>query len=204
MTTLAITSFFGIMLALAVMPSASVALVVARSAGFGLRNGIATALGIVVGDLVFVAIAILGMSALAAMMGSLFSVFKYVGGAYLIYLGIKILRSRGSDLTISDNRHSTLVSSFASGFLLTMGDLKAIFFYASLFPTLLDLSTLSVADTAIIVAVTIVTVGGVKTAYAIAAKTITSRFQARSTSTRTQKVAGGLMVGVGSYIIIKA
>ncbi|MEX1117349.1 MAG: LysE family translocator [Terrimicrobiaceae bacterium] len=93
MTALSAASFFGIMLALAAMPSASVALVVARSSSLGLRNGIATAGGIVTGDLVFVAIAIMGMSALAMAMGPVFSAFKYVGGAYLIWLGIKLLRS---------------------------------------------------------------------------------------------------------------
>jgi len=81
MTLYSIASFFVIMLALAAMPSASVALVVARSSSFGFRNGIATAIGIVAGDLIFVAIAILGMSALAVVMGSVFSVFKYIGGA---------------------------------------------------------------------------------------------------------------------------
>ena len=205
MTPLAIASFFGIMLALAAMPSASVALVVARSSSLGLRNGIATALGIVAGDLIFVAIAILGMSALAIAMGSIFSVFKYVGGAYLVWIGIKLLRLKDIDnMATPDNSRSTLCSSFASGLLLTLGDIKAILFYASLFPTLMDLSDLSLSDIAIVVAVTVITVGGVKLSYAIAARTIVYHLQTRSISKRIKKLAGGLMVGVGSYIIIKA
>ncbi len=193
------------MLALAAIPSSSVALVVARSSSLGFRNGVATTAGIVAGDLIFVTIAIMGMSALAIAMGSLFSVFKYAGGAYLIWLGIKLLGSKKpSGMPITDNRGSTLLSSFSSGLLLTLGDLKAVLFYASLFPALMDLSSLSIYDITIVISLTIVTVGGVKLIYAIAARTIVANLQTRSVSKHTKSLAGGLMVAAGSYIIIKA
>jgi threonine/homoserine/homoserine lactone efflux protein len=205
MTPLALASFFVIMLALAAMPSASVALVVARSSSLGLRNGIATALGIVAGDLIFVSISILGMSALAITLGSVFSVLKYVGGAYLIWLGVKLLKSKETNgITSVDNSRSSLCSSFLSGFLLTLGDFKAIFFYASLLPTLMNLSDLSPRDIAIVVAVTVLTVGGVKILYAIAARMIVSYLQHRTATIHTKKIAGGLMIGAGSYIIVKS
>lgn len=191
------------MLALAAMPSASVALVVARSSSLGLRNGIATAIGIVAGDLIFVFIAILGMSALAVAMGSVFSVFKYIGGAYLIWLGIRLIISKESrELHLPDYRRSTLLSSFASGLLLTLGDMKAILFYASLFPALMNKTAFSLSDIITVITVTIITVGGVKLAYAIMALTIVSRLQARSASRHTKKVAGGLMIGAGGYTMI--
>ena len=55
---------FTIMIVLAAVPSCSVALVVTRAATLGIRDGAAVAAGIVVGDLTFAALAILGMSAL--------------------------------------------------------------------------------------------------------------------------------------------
>ena len=70
-------SLFGIMAALAAMPSTSVALVVTRSATLGVGNGIAVAMGIVLGDLVFIMLAILGLSVVAEAMGNLFVVIKY-------------------------------------------------------------------------------------------------------------------------------
>lgn len=204
MTPFAIASFFLIMLALAAMPSASVALVVARSSSLGLRNGIATIMGIVAGDLVFVAITILGMTALAFTMGSLFSVLKYIGGAYLIWLGFKLLKSKQSlSANVPDDRGTTLATSFASGLLLTLGDLKAILFYASLFPTLMDVSTLAGSDIVVVVAVTVITVGGVKLFYAMVARAIVTRLQTRRLSRHTKTIAGGLMIGTGSYILIK-
>ncbi|KAF3981550.1 MAG: LysE family transporter [Methylococcales symbiont of Hymedesmia sp. n. MRB-2018] len=85
----------GIILALALVPSAGVALVVTRTATLGTANGIAVSLGIVLGDLVFILLAILGLSVVAETMGSLFMVVKYFGGAYLVWLGISLLRHKG-------------------------------------------------------------------------------------------------------------
>jgi Putative threonine efflux protein len=205
MESVAILSFFVIMVALAAMPSASVALVVARSASLGVRNGIAVAIGIVVGDLVFVVMALLGMTVLAAAVGSLFSVFKYAGGIYLIWLGVKLLKSKETErVQAHDSRRSTLLASFVSGLLLTLGDMKAILFYASLFPMLIDTSGLVLRDLALIVSVTIIAVGGVKVAYAVSARAIVGRLRTRRTARHTKKIAGGLMIGTGTYIIIKA
>ncbi|MCD8482295.1 MAG: LysE family translocator [Verrucomicrobia bacterium] len=192
MDWLGLISFFLVMIALAAMPSASVALVVARSSGLGLLNGVATIAGIVMADLIFIGIAFLGMTALALAMGSIFSVLKYVGGAYLIWLGIQLLRSRGPmSLSVPDYRGGTLLSSFAAGLLLTLGDLKAILFYASLFPALMDMTALTVVDIIMIASLTILTVGGVKLVYAVAAGAIIKRLGQRELSRQTKRIAGG-------------
>lgn len=207
MTLVATLSLLLVMVALAAMPSASVALVVTRSATLGIRDGSTVALGIVLGDLVFVALAIFGLSVLAETMGAFFALVKYAGGAYLIWLGVALLRSRREVLPpAADSRSSTLLASFVSGFVLTLGDVKAILFYASLFPTFVDLASLSMLDVATIVIITITAVGGVKVAYAFTAQRIVERLLMRQNqdtkSVRT--VAGGLLVGTGSYLIAKA
>ena len=58
-------SLLAIMVSLAAIPSTSVALVVTRSVTLGVANGVATSLGIVLGDLVFILLAVLGLSAVA-------------------------------------------------------------------------------------------------------------------------------------------
>jgi len=205
MTILAAFTLCLVMLALAAIPSASVALVVTRSATLGVRNGAAVAAGIVIGDLVFVSLAILGMSALAESMGAFFAIFKYIGGAYLIWLGIGLLRSkREIALESVDTRRSTFLTSFASGLFLTLGDVKAILFYASLFPTFVDMANLTLAGIAGIVTITIVTVGGVKLAYAFVAHRIIFRLKKRQAQKYARLSAGSLMVGAGTYLIAKA
>src|SRR5690554_6318689 len=89
-----ILALFAAMVTLALVPSTSVALVVARSSSAGFSNGSAVAAGIVVGDLVFVFLAVFGMAVLAEVMGSFFLILRYLAGAYLIWFGISLMRSK--------------------------------------------------------------------------------------------------------------
>ena len=139
-------------------------------------------MGIVLGDLVFVAFAIYGLHAIAEAMGSFFAVARYAGGAYLIWLGVGLIRSRGkSSLGAADPSRSTLLASFVSGFVLTLGDVKAILFYASLFPAFVDVPSIGLGDAVAVVLITVTAVGGVKLAYAFAARKILLRFETKET-----------------------
>lgn len=207
MTLLESITLFSILVALAALPSSSVTLVVVRAATLGVANGVAVAVGIVVGDLVFVALAVLGLSVVAEKMGALFFIIKILGGCYLIWLGLSLLRSKGATLhkmEVPAAEVRNLVTSFLAGFVLTLGDVKAILFYVSLFPMFVDLATLTSSDIAIIVTVTILSVGSVKIVYAILASKIVQHSYNAVWRQATQKVAGGLMVGAGSYLVIKA
>lgn len=204
MTLFEISALFAAMTALALIPSTSVALVVARSSTAGFLNGAAVTAGIVAGDLVFVCLAVLGMAALAEIMGGLFLAIRYLAGAYLIWFGISLLRSAPSaQMSVTGRSASTLSASFISGLLLTLGDVKAIVFYASLFPAFVDMASLTTADIAMIVAITVVTVGGVKLGYAYGA----CRISALAGHLRGQRAAkfaaGGCMIGAGVYLVAK-
>ncbi|EKF76067.1 threonine efflux protein [Alcanivorax hongdengensis A-11-3] len=189
----------GIMLPLAAMPSTSVALVVTRSATAGRRQGVRVTAGIVCADLLFVMLALLGMTMLAGLLGAFFTAVKYLAGAYLIWLGICLLRQ--SRASTSAGQHPA--GDFLAGLLVTLGDIKAIFFYASLLPTLVDLTRLTATDIFIILALTTLTVGGVKLGYVWAASRLHDRLAARLTSA-PRRLGGGLMIGCGSVLILKA
>src|SRR5690606_38520631 len=118
------------------------------SATLGVRHGIATSLGIAMGDLIFVALAVAGLAAMAEAMGTLFAVLRYAAAAYLVWFGISLIRSEPAAIssTSADHRPGGLWISFAAGVVLTLGDLKAIVFYAALFPVFVDLTTVTIAD----------------------------------------------------------
>lgn len=205
MTLLAAISLFGVLAVLAAVPSASVALVATRSAMLGFRNGAAVAMGIVAGDLVFVFLAVAGMSFLAETMGAFFAILKLLGGAYLIWLGLGMFRTKkAARLELERNRNAGLVTSFAAGLLLTLGDVKAILFYASLFPMFLDMNDVGTIDIAGVVIITILAVGGVKLVYAFASQRIISRLQTRPIDAGIKTASGGLMIGAGTWLILKA
>ena len=195
---------FAVMAALAAMPSTSVALVLTRSATLGLANGIAVATGIVIGDLILVLLALIGLSVIAETLGDLFSAIKYLGGIYLIGMGISLLRSRDqTTVTFEQPGWDTVLASLLAGLFLTLGDIKAIVFYISLFPVFIDTRAVGPSDTGIIVFVTIAAVGGIKTAYAIAARrlAVLPRSLAHEKSMKT--IAGCFMIGAGSVMIAK-
>lgn len=205
MSVLQIITLFGIMAALAAMPSSSVALVVTRSATLGVANGVAVAGGIVLGDLVFILLALFGLSVMAETMGSVFMVIKYLGAAYLLWLGVTLITSKPAAdwATGTPPRKHHLAASFFAGFILTLGDIKAIIFYVSLFPAFIDLAALQLADFLTILLIMVLSVGGVKAIYAFSAKRVASLAQKHGLDNAARKTAGGLMVSIGGYLFVK-
>ena len=193
-----------IMITLAAMPSTSVALVVARSATMNLANGVAASMGIVLGDLIFVGLALLGLTALSELMGGFFLAVKVAAGVYLIWFGINLIRSRTINLTCKySSTGGGLAASFLAGLFVTLGDIKAIIFYASLFPAFVDISALTLLDIAIILLITVATVGGVKLAYAFTATKVMTIGREFGAGNKVRLASGALMVGAGTYLIAR-
>jgi threonine/homoserine/homoserine lactone efflux protein len=202
MTLSTIGALFCAMTVLAAIPSISVLAVSTRSTAFGFIHGVFTTLGIVVGDIIFILIAILGLSLLAQKMGSLFFAIKYLGGAYLIWLGIGMCKSKIQDVKAEEVVKSSLMSSFLTGLLITLGDQKATLFYLGFFPAFLDLSQISYFDTAIVIAIAIVSVGGVKLGYALAADR--AKLLISSQIRKGINIAAGcITIAVGIFLIAK-
>jgi threonine/homoserine/homoserine lactone efflux protein len=205
MTFLSAASFGAIMLVLAALPSASVALVVVHAAKGGFRRGVAVTAGIVVADLVFVGLALAGLSALDAKIGHGFWILRLVAAAYLLWLGIHMLRKPVQpSITAEPRRTFELGTSFSAGFVLTMGDVKALLFYASLFPALVDLNRIKGTDALLICSLTILSVGGVKLVYAALAQRIAVRFAATRPAAILRRLAGALLILVAIHLVVAA
>src|SRR6188474_3176582 len=83
-------------LILAVTPGPGIAYVVARTAAGGRGEGLASCIGTGIGGMLHVCAAALGLSLLLAQSAAAFTLVKYVGAAYLVYLGVRLLMSRSS------------------------------------------------------------------------------------------------------------
>jgi threonine/homoserine/homoserine lactone efflux protein len=203
MTLTSIATLFISMVVLAAVPSISVITVITRSVSNGFIHGAMIACGIVIGDLVYIAIAIFGLSVLADALGDMFVVIKYLGGAYLLWLGLSLWRTRFKTATATGIAELSLFSSFIAGLLITLGDQKAILFYLGFFPAFIDLDTLSQADVGLIVGITILAVGGTKLAYAyMAAKAGRLLANARLMSA-INRLAGAVMIAIGIVVITR-
>ena len=193
------------MFGLAALPSASAALVVGRSVSRGLSHGAAVAAGIVCGDLLFLVLVLLGLTALASTMGAAFSIIKYLGAAYLLWLGWRFLVSEVTTAikVEPDQNIGGLAISYASGLLLTLGDIKAIFFYLSLLPMFVDLASLRVVDAWVIVAVTVASVGSAKLFYAVMARRLVESASSERMLLLSRRGAGAALLGAGGYVVLK-
>jgi len=204
MTLSSMVALFGTMAVLAFIPSVSVLAVSARSAAFGFSHGVVTVAGIVVGDIIYILLAIYGLSVLADLMGGNFFLVRYLGGAYLIYLGIALWRSSAQVEKGDEEIEISLLSSFLSGLLITLADQKAILFYLGFFPAFVDLTVISVFDTGIIIIIAIVAVGGAKLVYAYMADRAGLLLKNSRASKGINIAAGSVMIGVGVFLIARA
>lgn len=81
--------------ALLLIPGPTVLLVLSYAIGHGRRVAVATALGVALGDFVAMSASLLGLGALVLASATLFTVLKWVGAVYLVWLGVRLLRSAG-------------------------------------------------------------------------------------------------------------
>ena len=194
----------GSLIVLAIVPSVSVLAVTARAVAFGFTHGLFTALGIVVADILFILVAVYGLALIADLMGEQFRFIQFIGAGYLIWLGISLWRADAHSRRCETVRQSSWSSSFLTGFLITLGDQKAIFFYLGFFPAFIDLSTMTPLDTLIIVLIAIVGVGGAKLVYAFLADRASVMFKDSRALRGMNALAAGIMIAVGIALLLKA
>lgn len=148
---------------LAALPSVSVLAVTTRAAAGGFAAGAMTTLGIVVADLLFILLALLGLSLLAEALGESLWLLKFPVAAYLGWLALRLWRAPGFGTT---DLPASRRGSLATGFLLTLADQKAVLFYFGFLPVFLDPATASCRDVLVVMSIAVIAVGGVKLAYA--------------------------------------
>ena len=123
-----------IVLGFVFIPGPATILTVARATTSGTRVGIATGLGIAVGDLIHTALAVIGISAIILASAFLFSVIKYLGAAYLVYLGIKALLEKVPATTSSRTIAISAPTAFRQAILAEILNPKTALFFLAFLP----------------------------------------------------------------------
>jgi len=128
----------------AMSPGPDFVMTVRNSLGHSSRAGIFTALGISLALGVHLFYCAAGIGYLIANSILLFSIIKFLGAGYLIYIGIGSIRARGSRLDLAAEQHSSEMSrlkAFRMGFLTNVLNPKATLFFLSLFTFVIGAST---------------------------------------------------------------
>jgi threonine/homoserine/homoserine lactone efflux protein len=142
-------------LALAVaVPGPGIVAMVARGLGSGFRATLPMAIGIALGDLVYLTAAVLGLAFIAQTFGLMFMAFKYAGAAYLAYLAWKFWTSGVGIDKVEARKSEGPAASFLSGLMVTLGNPKVMVFYLALLPAIVDLSIVTFRDYAALLVLT--------------------------------------------------
>ena len=136
MTDLAL--FFIASLALNLTPGNDMLYVISRSVSYGFKAGFYSSMGIFLGCLVHVMAAVFGISLLIAQSAFLFSVVKFAGAAYLIYLGIKALTTKApvEETETLQARHH--IDFLKQGIITNALNPKVAIFFLSFLPQFID------------------------------------------------------------------
>jgi len=166
---------------LTVSPGPGVLYVVARSVSQGRSAGFASMFGIEAGEVVWIAAAATGVAALLAASEETLGVLRYVGAAYLIYLGVQ--RWREVDRPAAPER-APLGKVFAQGVVTQLVNPKVAMFFVAFLPQFLDPSRPVASQVAALGLVYIAIAVAVDTCYVLAASAVSSRFMRSAVARR--------------------
>ena len=194
---------------LGITPGPAVFATIARALASGFRPAAALNAGVVIGDIVLLLLTIFGLAAAAQAMGDLFVVVKILGGVYLIWLGWRMWTAVPSDpAAVVASRAATIAAAsapvvwrnVAAGLMITLGNPKAILFYAAFLPTFIDLTRITARDIAIIAAVIVAVLTVTNLTYAALATSARSFLYSRRAMRNLNRTAGTLMIGAGVVV----
>jgi len=123
---------------LLVIPGPTVLLVVSYALGQGWRTALPMAIGVALGDFTAMTLSMLGLGALLATSATLFTILKWVGAAYLVYLGIKLWRAGGTLDAAPRTDAVSAAKMLGHAWLVTALNPKSITFFVAFLPAFLD------------------------------------------------------------------
>ena len=141
-------------------PGPDTAYILGRSIAQGRAAGVASAFGIMAGSIVHTCAAALGLSVFLATSAFAFTAIKLIGGAYLIFLGIKMLLAQGRELRLpSSFRRQSSVAAFRQGILTNLLNPKVALFFLAFLPQFIDPASSMKVPAFILLGLTFVTTG---------------------------------------------
>lgn len=188
----------------AAIPGPGVAALVGQSMGSGLKAALFLLAGIALGDVVYLTVAIAGLAAIAQTFAGVFLIVKMLGGAYLLYLAVKLWKSTSGATRIAASERRTNLGAFLTGFSVTMGNPKTIVFYLALLPTVLDLNGIDLTQWALLVAVTLCVLIATLAPYAVLAARARGMMTKPGALNRLNRIASGIIGATGVLILGQA
>jgi threonine/homoserine/homoserine lactone efflux protein len=186
---------------LLIIPGPTVLLVLSYALGQGWRTALPMAVGVALGDFTAMTLSMVGLGALLAASATLFTLLKWVGAAYLVYLGVKLWRAGGALEAAPRTDVASAARMLGHAWLVTALNPKSITFFVAFLPAFLDpqadfLTQMLVFETTFLLLAFANAFG-----YALVAsraRGVVSNPQANGV---INKVGGGLLIGAGAATV---
>ncbi len=186
------------------IPGPTILLVVTRSLNHGAAVRRATVGGVVLGDLVAMTAAMLGAGAILLASAELFMALRVAGGLYLVWLGIRTWRSRGSQWVVGESVEADPKRVFGESFAVTATNPKSIAFFVAFVPQFVDPGAAWLPQIVLLI-VTFVVLGGLNAlVYAWLAGRARGAMLHPRIRRRVARTSGGVLVAGGAAVIATA
>ena len=189
-------AFVAATIVMLVIPGPTILLVISYALTQGKRVALAMAAGVALGDFVAMTASLAGLGALLLASATLFTVLKWVGAAYLVYLGIRLWRSK-PHLPDTDVAPLAGHGIFGHAFLVTALNPKSIAFFIAFVPQFIDKSA-PLWPQLVIIEATFVTLAALNAlVVALAADQLRLRIRRPSVLRAMNRTGAGFLVGMG-------
>ena len=183
---------------LILLPGPIVTLVVAQSLRHGTATGLTTVAGSSLGNALLVMAGAVGLSTAMVLLADLFDLIRWLGAAYLIWLGLREWRARGvalDETSVGSRRAKTTV--FWQGIVVAVTNPKTILFYAAFFPQFIDPAAPLVPQLALMSVSFVVIAATFDAGYALLAGRLRGFLQGARRARIRSRITGTLLIGTG-------
>jgi threonine/homoserine/homoserine lactone efflux protein len=188
-------------IALALLPGPIVSLLIANGLRYGTRAALINVVGAQTGLAIVIGIVAVGLASLMATMGYWFDWVRLAGAAYLVWLGIKLIRSPVEGISVDEKPAPPRGGFFLQGFLVLLSNPKVLIFFGAFIPQFMDMSQPHFPQVALLGVTFMVTAAMTDAVYALLAGRARKFFSAQRTR-MVSRISGGFMIGGGIWLAL--
>ena len=200
---MSLTAFIIAAIVLAITPGPGIAYVVARTVAGGRSEGLASCFGTGIGGLIHVLAAAMGLSLVVARSAIAFSLVKYIGAAYLVYLGVRLLLRKDESLVVERVASQGARRALFEGVLVEGLNVKTALFFLAFLPQFVSAGRPLIPQLVLLGSICVMLNTLVDVLSVFAAHRLLQSSAARAARARPLTRASGVtMLGLGAYLAL--
>lgn len=206
MTLESFTAYFFILFIATVTPGPTSLLAINHGLNHGVGKTVYSGLGNLLGNMLMALISVLGLGAILLASGFIFSIIKWTGIVYLIYVGVKSIIGSFQHYTENESTVKAPINKrndrlFLDGFIIAVGNPKGILFFTALFPQFINMESATINGFLIIFTTLAIVAFGCYMLYALFGVKLNHLFQMQQFKRWFNRVTGAIFIGTGLALV---